>query len=360
MAIAAKTASPLTLPADEPFLRLAENELALAGLDRLLEGIVRVDGDRSETIRFVYLHGPAGVGKSHLVSGVVAAGASCLESQSVRHVTAAELIARVDQAQSQARLSALREEFMQLELFICEDLTAIERKPESQRLIVTAIDETLARGGSVLITGSKSPGELERVATRLVNRLHAGASLAMGMPAREGRRRLLLHFAKLRGLGLDEETAGFLAESLAVSPRELRAAIARLGAMAVKNRAAQIDQETAEEYVQQCTAPPPPTPADITRAVAKQFGVSVKALRTGGRTATTSLPRQVAMSLCRELTRQSLERIAAYYGRQNHGTVIHARKRLAARLEDDPVLRRNLREIRRRLGLNVSDTCRTD
>lgn len=363
MTNAAKTANVSTTTADEPFVVLPENELAVAGIDQLLEDATQGDSgeeNQPNTVRLVYLHGPAGVGKSQLVARLLAGETDSIRSDSIRHSRASELIARVDQAHSRARLSELREEYCQLDLFICEDFTAIERKPETQRLIIMAIDETLARGGRVLITSSKSPGELENVASRLVNRLHAGACLAVAMPAQESRRRLLLHFAQLRRVEITEEAAQYLAASLLVSPRELRAAVGRLSEMAVRSGSSRIDQTSAEDFVQQCTAPPPPTPAEITRAVAKQFGVSVKALRTGGRTATTALPRQVAMSLCRELTRQSLERIATYYGRQNHGTVIHARKRIAARLQDDPALRRNVREIRRRLGINVSDACRTD
>jgi chromosomal replication initiator protein len=98
-------------------------------------------------------------------------------------------------------------------------------------------------------------------------------------------------------------------------------------------------------------SPEAPNLTQITKAVAKEFGVTVAALRTGGRTAATSLPRQIAMSLSRELTAQPLERIAAFFGRSNHGTVIHARKKLAVRLEDDAALRRHVLQIRRRLGL---------
>ena len=352
MATIAAPAKSLTSPTDEPFVTLVENQFAAAAVERLIE---RGENTEAETVEFnlVYLHGPAGVGKSHLSGQLVWNGLQRSDAPNILHVTAAELIARVDEAQATARLSELRKSFLQLDMFVCEDLAAIERRSETQRLIIAAIDETLARGGRVLITGSKSPGELERVTPRLISRLHGGVCAAIGMPEATSRRQLLLHFARLRHVSLPADTALYLAESLPVSPRELRAAVARLDALSGQAGAAIITRTIAETYLEQSVSPPTPGMPEITKAVAKQFGVSVAALRTGGRTAATALPRQVAMSLSRELTGHPLGRIAGFFGRQNHGTVIHARKKLASRLEDDPALRGHLLQIRRRLGVEA-------
>ena len=78
---------------------------------------------------------------------------------------------------------------------------------------------------------------------------------------------------------------------------------------------------------------------EIAKAVARQFDVTLADLRTGGRTAATALPRQVAMSLAREITGQPLERIAGYFGRSNHGTVIHAHRLVKERIKNDEKVR---------------------
>ena len=345
MATATDTLTTFAPPTDEPFVTLVENHFAVAAIEQFVE----VDPDASA--RLVYLYGPAGTGKSHLIRQFL-----WLEGQKpvpprVAHLMAAELVAELDEAVAGGFVHELRERYLDLDLLVCEDLAALERKSETQRLLVAIIDETLACGGRVLLTCSKAPGELEGVSARLVSRLHGGVCVAIAPPGLTSRVQLLSNFARVRHLTMPAEVLQFLAERLPVSARELKSAVARLDALRQSEGLSIVNRGLAERFLEEAVSPPAPGLAEIARAVARQFGVTVAALRTGGRTAATSLPRQVAMSLSRELTGQPLERIAAFFGRHNHGTVIHARKKLAARLEEDAPLRRQLAQIRRRLGV---------
>jgi chromosomal replication initiator protein len=345
MATVAEPIATACSPTDEPFLTLAENQFAVEAVERL--------GEASDDAswRLVVLYGSAGIGKSHLVRQFVWHESQKLEPPRFACLTASQLVAEIDEAKSAGVMTPLRERYAALDLFVCEDIAAVERKPETQRLLIAIIDETLSAGGRVLLTCSKSPGELDVVSPRLVNRLHGGVCASVGLPGVASRVQLMSHFARMRHLTIPGDVLQLLAERLPVSTRELRAAVVRLDMLANGEGATIINRSFAERFLDEVVSPEAPGLADITKAVAKEFGVTVAALRTGGRTAATSLPRQVAMSLSRELTAQPLERIAAFFGRQNHGTVIHARKKLALRLEDDAALRRHVSQIRRRLGL---------
>lgn len=330
---------------DEPFVTLVENQFAVA----VIEQFVEVEPD--EALRSVYLYGPAGNGKSHLVRQFLRLESRKPVPPRFAHLTAASFVAELDEAAAGGLVHELRSRYLGLDLFVCEDLTAIERKPESQRLLTAIFDETIASGGRVLLTGSKAPGELDGVSPRTVNRFHGGACVGISPPGLASRVQLLSTFARGRHLSIPAEAVQYLAERMPFSPRELKAGIARLDALAHAEGAAIVNPALAERFIGESEAPPSPGISDVARAVARQFGITVAALRTDGRTAATALPRQIAMSLARELTGQSLERIATFFGRQNHGTVIHARKKLALRMEDDAALRRHVAQIRRRLGV---------
>lgn len=348
MATVTEPIAALCPPTDEPFLTLVENQFAAEAVERL--GNV----DPENAVRLVVLYGPAGVGKSHLVRQCLWRERQRLDPPRFASLTASQFVAEIDEARSAALMTPLREKYLDLELFVCEDVAAVERKPETQRLLISVIDETLSAGGRVLLTCSKAPGELDAVTPRLINRMHGGVCVSIGLPGVVSRVHLLSHFARMRHLSIPADVVQLLAERLEVSIRELKAAIARLDMLANADGSTLVNRALAERFLDEQVSPAAPGLADITKAVAKQFGVSVAALRTGGRTAATSLPRQVAMSLSRELTAQSLERIAAFFGRQNHGTVIHARKKLAVRLEDDAALRRHVSQIRKRLGVGAA------
>ncbi len=332
-------------PTDEPFVTLAENQFAVAAVDRLAEASADGPG------RLVFLYGPAGNGKSHLVRQFLWNEARRPEPPRAAHLTAAALVAELDEAQQGGFVHALRDRYLGLELFVCEDVAAIERKFETGRLLLAAIDETLAAGGRVLLTCSKAPGELDSVSPRLIDRFHGGACAGIAPPGSPSRVQLLSNFARVRHLTIPGDVLQFLADRLPASPRELKASIARLDALVLAERQSIVNLALAERFADESVSLPVPGLSEIAKAVAKQFDVTLAALRTGGRTAATSLPRQIAMSLAREITGQPLERIAGYFGRQNHGTVIHARKKLAAKMEDDAGLRRQVAQIRRRLGV---------
>ncbi len=331
-------------PTDEPFLTLPENRLAAAAVERLGESCP------DDPLRLVYVYGPSGVGKSHLVREFLWKERRRPTPLRIASLTAAGFVAELDRARGDGTASVLRETCLALDLFVLEDFAAAERKPETQRLLAATIDETLAAGGRVLVTASRAPGEAEQVSPRLTSRLQAGACVGIGSPGPDSRARLLAAFARLRHLAMPTEVLQLLAEGLPASPRELKAAVARLDELAHADRVPLVNRTLAERVLTDAVAAPAPSLRQIAGAVAKEFGLRVTDLRAPGRTNAVALPRQVAMALARDLTGLPLERVAGFFGRQNHGTVIHARKRLAARLEDDPTLRRHVSRIRRRIG----------
>jgi len=58
-------------------------------------------------------------------------------------------------------------------------------------------------------------------------------------------------------------------------------------------------------------------------------------MRSRRRPASIAFPRQVAMYLSRKLTKLSLVEIGDAFGKRDHGTVIHACKKVKADMEAD-------------------------
>jgi chromosomal replication initiator protein len=78
------------------------------------------------------------------------------------------------------------------------------------------------------------------------------------------------------------------------------------------------------------------TVAEIQERTAEAFGISVVALLSSSRAPAVAWPRQIAMYLARELTALSLPAIGQEFGGRNHTTVLHAYKRAARRISEDP------------------------
>jgi chromosomal replication initiator protein len=145
-------------------------------------------------------------------------------------------------------------------------------------------------------------------------------------------------------LAIDTESAELLAEGLAVSPRELWAAVTQVGAFSKQERRA-VDSDLVRRFLRQEVAPARLRLDDICRAVARQFGISMSQLRSRKQSRGVVLPRQCAMLLSRKLSGRSFEQIGRYFGGRDHSTVIHACRRLKGLIPQEADLRLNLSQI---------------
>jgi chromosomal replication initiator protein len=87
----------------------------------------------------------------------------------------------------------------------------------------------------------------------------------------------------------------------------------------------------------------------IQSEVANYYNITVKDLKGKRRVKDISVPRQIAMYLCREMTKSSLPAIGGDFGGKDHTTVMYAHKQITKKLEIDPVLQKEIREIKSRL-----------
>lgn len=315
----------------EPLIPIAEQRLARSALRRLLKPTAAGKG------RLLYLVGPAGSGKSALLAESFR---EWLSSQAPPlQVTAAEFAAQLAEASSNQQIPEFQERFRSVSVLVCEDLQAIERRPETLRQLLLAIDELLAHGSDVIVTSTKLPGQLESFPAKLVSRFRGGTVIGIKPPAPESRAELLRLFSRQRRLSISRDALALLAESLASSPRELIGVVTQLA-----ERRRSLKRADIEEFLQRELPTKSITPLKVSRAVAKEFGIALPALRSARRSQALVLPRQCAMWLCRKLCQVSYPELGAFFDRQ-HSSVIHAVQKLETRLENEPTLRQRLARL---------------
>ena len=335
--------------AEPAFVDLPEHAAARAAVRSLAR---RPPGEPGPA---VFLWGPAGCGKTLLVREFLrldAASRGKPEPDSLVHLTAAGLAATLDEALAGGFAGPLRESLLTAETLIVEDLAALRARPKTQDLLLAAADAALAAGGRVLWTANAPPGDLPAVSRRLVDRLRGGVSAAVPTPGAESRAALLTAFAAGRSARLAPEVAATLAAGLPVSVRELIAAADRMAALARAAGAAGWTPALAAALLEgreADAAASRPTLAEVSRAVAKRFGLTVSQVRTAGRAAAVVPARQCGMALARELTGETLRAVAEHFGRSDHGTVLHAVRQFDRRLAADPAFRADAEAVRRAL-----------
>ncbi len=202
-----------------------ENTLAHASVLALARGDV-VGAKLSPLV----LHGPAGVGKSRLLAGLVEAWLGRRPGASVAHLGAEAFVARCAEAAGRVGgWAELRGQFRGLNLFVIEDLHALERAPLALEELGHTLDALAEVGASVAASAREGPGRWSQSGwpARLVSRLVGGLAVRIDPPGPASRRRFVLEGARARGLTLAAEAVEALADA-AEGYRTLEGWLARL------------------------------------------------------------------------------------------------------------------------------------
>jgi chromosomal replication initiator protein len=150
---------------------------------------------------------------------------------------------------------------------------------------------------------------------------------------------------------VSEEVINFLAERIRANIRRLEGALIRVvsyGSLTGRALTQEVleyllrdtlDQETQEEL----------TMEEIQKVVADHFDLRMADMTSNRRPQNIAFPRQVAMFLCREMTRHSLPSIGTAFAR-NHATVLHAHRLVQDRLKGDPAFRQTVMVLQQRLA----------
>src|SRR5512135_1859753 len=189
------------------FVTGPENELARAGVLALARG-------ENDGVSPLVLHGPAGVGKSRLLAGLVAERLVRRPESAVAHLGAEAFAADCAEAANQpGGWSELRAQFRRLDLFVLEDLHALERAPLALEELTHTLDALDDAGAGVAVSARVGPGQWSGWPRRLVNRLMGGLAVRIDPPGLASRRRYLLDRARARGITLAAEAVDSLAEA---------------------------------------------------------------------------------------------------------------------------------------------------
>ncbi|MFK7778733.1 MAG: helix-turn-helix domain-containing protein, partial [Gimesia sp.] len=206
------------------------------------------------------------------------------------------------------------------------------------------------QGGRIILSSTKPPGELASFHKKLVNRFHGGVCVMIDPLKYQSRLELLMDWAHSEQILLQKKELSLIAHKKALSPRELYALLVQLQTVSRINKQP-MNAPFVKQYLEGNIDPPKTSIAKITKAVCKEFKISVKEIRSANRSQQFVIPRQCAMFLSRELTQNSLEKIALYFNRKNHSTVIHACRHIQNELKKSPGLRQQLSHIKQQIGV---------
>jgi chromosomal replication initiator protein len=318
------------------WISLAENKAARLAVERVADCVCGREPRR--TINPLFLYGPAGAGKSHLTSALLADVTRRAPDLQVALLAAGDFESLLLPDADREELKAAR----QADLLVVEDLQHLPARVEET--FVHLIDRGLARGQQLVFTALAGPAQLVHLPARMTSRLGGGLVIGLEPLAPNSRRAFLHDRINRRGLKVDADAIAWLAEHVSGSVRQLEGALARLVSLARLHGRAPDIETIAEHFGVEASAGRP-TVERIAQRVGRYFQVEPRQLQARSRSRGILLPRQVGMYLARQLTELSLQQIGAYFGGRDHSTVLHACRKVEQALGRDVHLSGAVRQL---------------
>ena len=289
----------------------------------------------------LFIYGGVGLGKTHLLQSIGNHLKHLKPEANIRYLHAERYVSDVVKAYENKAFDEFKRQYHSLDLLLIDDIQFFAKKTRTQEEFFYAFNTLIEEKKQIVITCDTYPKEIIDVDERLRTRFSWGLTVAVEPPELEMRVAILLKKAEESKINLSEDVAFFVAKQIRSSVRELEGALNRIIAMA-KFTGHVIDIHLAKDALRDLIAVRGRqiTIENIQKTVADYYKIKVGEMHSKKRSRNFARPRQVAMSLARELTNHSFPEIGEAFGSRHHTTVMHACDEIEQlRLNDQAIAR---------------------
>lgn len=347
-------ADPIGLPVFEPrysfdqFVTGKSNELAFNAAQTLAQA---VGGGQSAGFNPLFLHGPTGLGKTHLMHAIGQSVMARLPGARVVYLSAERFMVEFLAALRERDTIRFKQRLRSADLLMIDDVQFIAGKDSTQEEFFHTMNEIIGAGRWLVISADRSPQNLEGIESRIQSRLAWGLVADINPADYELRLNILkAKLAAMPAAWVPDQVVEFLARRIVANVRELEGALNRVIAYAnLTGRAVDVDfaREVLADLLRAHSRKL--TIDDIQRRVAEHYRLKLNDLVSPRRAREVARPRQVAMYLAKQLTPRSLPEIGRRFGGRDHTTVMHAVKRIEELRAQDHELDRDIQHLKRLL-----------
>jgi chromosomal replication initiator protein len=305
----------------------------------------------------LFIYGPAGLGKTHLLHAIGHHVRTVFRNKRVRYVSTESFMNEFVDAIRAKAMPGFKRRYRDLDVLLIDDIQFLERTQELQEEFFHTFNQLHSEGGQIVISSDRAPKSIASLEDRLRTRFEWGLITDVQPPEFETRLAILRKKAESEHLGgIPPEVLAFIATNISDNIRELEGALIRVAAYSSLNRA-ELSEEVAQKVLADLLPPTTPrviTPELILDETAKMFGWTVEDICGKSRRRPLVTARQTGMYVMRELTDLSYPRIAEAFGGRDHTTVMYAVDKIKQQMTERHVIFDQVNDLIARIRLGSS------
>ncbi|MEE8188021.1 MAG: chromosomal replication initiator protein DnaA [Kiloniellales bacterium] len=327
----------------EDFVVGKPNELAYAAARRVAEA-------RVVPFNPLFLYGPVGLGKTHLMHAIAWEIKARNPDRRIIYLSAEKFMYQFVRALRTKDTMAFKEQFRTVDVLMIDDVQFIGGREATQEEFFHTFNALVDQNRQVVISADKSPSDLEGVEERMRSRLGWGLVADIHPTTYELRLGILQSKAEQTKTEIPSKVLEFLAHKITSNVRELEGALNRIVAhttLVGRPITLESTQEVLHDLLRANDRRV--TIEEIQKRVSEHFNVRITDMHSARRARAVARPRQVAMYLSKQLTSRSLPEIGRKFGGRDHTTVMHAVRKVEELKSTDPTFAEDIELLRRML-----------
>lgn len=290
-----------------------------------------------KTYNPLYIYGGVGLGKTHLMYAIGHAVKERNKYLRMLYTSAEKFMNELINAIRYDKAQTFREKYRSIDVLLMDDIQFMANKERTQEEFFHTFNALYDGQKQIVITSDCPPREIPTLEERLHSRFEWGLIADMEPPDLETKVAILKRKADLDGIELNDDVALFIASKVKSNIRELEGSLVRLVAIS-SLRGLPISKMLAQDAIRNIAEeeqPPGITMEQIQRHVSNHYRLRVDELKSKNNQRQIAVPRQVAMYLCKRLTKHSFPEIGREFGGKHHTTVMHSVEKIEALVAHD-------------------------
>jgi chromosomal replication initiator protein len=300
-----------------------------------------------KTYNPLYIYGGVGLGKTHLMH---AAGHAIKERNRhlrISYTSAEKFMNELINAIRYNKTLDFREKYRSIDVLLIDDIQFMAAKERTQEEFFHTFNALYDKQKQIVITSDCPPREIPTLEERLHSRFEWGLIADIEPPDLETKVAILRRKAEMDGIDLPDDVALFIASKVKNNIRELEGSLVRLVAIS-SLKGLPISKMLAQDAIRNITDNDKPEGIkieDIQKTVGLYYKLSVEELKSKNNSRQIAVPRQVAMYLCKRLTKESFPEIGKAFGGKHHTTVMHSFEKIDSLIQDSKDFHRVISEL---------------